>query len=408
MSLERELRAVLAERAELSRPPLPDIAALTAGGLRRRRRRQGAIVALTTTAVLVTVAAGLAVSRGMWDTRGAEGPVDRPTPGLVDQTVVAWCVPDPDDPDGEQWIVGAGPPVKTWCTDVSVRPRPQPTDPRQDLYHQAGSTILARDTRSDSAGRGPGVYRVADGRLTQLGTVPAGVVRMSHDGRYAAWGGGGCNFRLLTVYEVATGAEVATTWGVEPPATCTGLAGIDDLGRVYLQVHEQIGSTTIPRGVLVYDMWTDEWAEVVGFPAGSYPSITYITAEGFAVSTEDPTVDAPASASVEGVVDSEGRFGQQREVPVGAGDWSLDRSMVVEARPEGVVARPADDLNTRVVLDLPDASPPPGWRFQWESSSSVLATGDESTFRCDARSGACQHLNRTGVPAHNNNSGGAR
>jgi hypothetical protein len=401
MSLERELRAVLADRAERSRPPMPDIAALAAGGLRRRRRRQGLIVALTTTAVLVTVAAGLAVSRGVWDIRGAEDPVDRPTPRLVDQTVVAWCVPDPGDPDGEQLIVGAGPPVKTWCTDQGH------PNPRQDLYHQAGSTILARDTAPDSAGRGPGVYRVADGRLTQLGTVQAGVVRMSHDGRYAAWGGGGCNIRLLTVYEVATGAEVATTWGVEPPATCTGLAGIDDLGRVYLQVHEQIGSTTIPHGVLVYDMWTDEWAEVVGFPAGSYPSITYITAEGFAVSTEDPTVDAPASASVEGVVDSEGRFVQQREVPVGAGSWSLDRSIVVEERPEGVVARPGDDLTTRAVLDLPDVGFP-AWNLQWESTSSVLATTafeeQGRTYRCDARSGACQLLNRAGVPAHSNSS----
>jgi hypothetical protein len=407
MSLERELRAVLAERAERSRPPMPDIAALAAGGLRRRRRRQGLIVALTTTAVLVTVAAGLAVSRGVWDIRGAEDPVDRPTPGLVDQTVVAWCVPDPGDPDGEQLIVGAaGPPVKTWCTDQGH------PNPRQDLYHQAGSTILARDTAPDSAGRGPGVYRVADGRLTQLGTVQAGVVRMSHDGRYAAWGGG-CGNRLLTIYEIATGVEIATTW-IERLDTCSKPVGIDDLGRVYIDVFEETGNSLIARGVSMYDMWTDEWTEVVGIPTGTghYPGISYVTADGFAVPTEDLWVAEGSYsvplASVEGVVDSEGRFGQQREVPVGAGDWSLDRSMVVEARPEGVVARPADDLNTRVVLDLPDASPPPGWRFQWESSSSVLATGDESTFRCDARSGACQHLNRTGVPAHNNNSGGAR
>ena len=43
----------------------------------------------------------------------------------------------------------------------------------------------------------------------------------------------------------------------------------------------------------------------------------------------------------------------KREVPVGRGLWSPDRSLVLEQRPEGVVVLPADDLTTPVVLDLP-------------------------------------------------------
>ena len=77
MSLDQELRAVLAERADRCQAPAPDLHALRAGGLRRRRRRH-AVVAVATCLLLGTIAARTGPGLGQRDTRGAFDPVDRP------------------------------------------------------------------------------------------------------------------------------------------------------------------------------------------------------------------------------------------------------------------------------------------------------------------------------------------
>jgi hypothetical protein len=330
MSLDRELRAVLAERAAGCAVPAPDLRALQAGGVRRRRRRR-VVVAMATCVVLGTVAAGLAVGLGQRDTRGAVDPVDRPSPRVVESTRVPWCVQDPNDPAG-QLIIGAGPAIRAQCSGWHLY-----------FWHHAGSTVLARG----------GIYRVADGRETWLGRG-GGKVVMSHDGRYAAWmetGETNCGTVTLHVYEVATADKVATTR--IPGYSCSHVQGIDDRGRVYVTVGDE---TPGDLEVQMYDVWSDSWARVVGLPAGADSvSITYVTPDGLAVSTDEQIVGGNPLplASVEVVIDAEGQVRRQREVPVGAGLWSPDRSLVVDQRPEGVVVRRAVDLTTQVLLDVP-------------------------------------------------------
>ena len=400
MSLERQLRTVLAEYAERPEVPRPDFDALTAGGLSLRRRRHQVVVATVGLALVGATLAILAVGANAPDKRGAGDPADRPTSGVAAPTGVAWCVPDPDDPDAEERIVGAGPPVQAWCSYFGAG--------HSWLHHQAGSTIL----RSGD-GR---VYRVADGQLTpltSLGTPGAEGVWFSHDGRYAVLhrattpaGPCGRPTLFLSVHEVATADEIAATEISADTSLCYHTAGIDDLGRVYVTASDE-GAPHRYERVLMYDVWADHWTEVTGMPAGTgHDPFSYITADGFAVPTEDFWADRPsmhvALASTEGVVDSQGHFTTSREVPVGNGSWSPDRSHVVESRPEGVVARPATDLNAAVILDLPDVEFW-DWGFHWESPSSVLATrgsvDEPSTYRCDVRTGACQLLGRAGAPA---------
>jgi hypothetical protein len=69
MSLDRELRAVLAERAERCEVPVPDFHALRAGGMaRRRRHRRRSVVAAAAAAVVVAVG-GLAAWQAQTDPR---------------------------------------------------------------------------------------------------------------------------------------------------------------------------------------------------------------------------------------------------------------------------------------------------------------------------------------------------
>ena len=392
MSLDRELRAVLTERAAGCAVPAPDLRALRAGGLRRRRRRR-VVVAMATGVVLGTVAAGLAVGLGQRDTRGAVDPVDRPTLRWVESTRVPWCV-------GEDLIVGAGPAVTAPAGCRWTAPHQDP-----HLWYHGGSTLLT--TPRD------GVYRVADGRLTPMGTPGGGgKPAISHDGRHAAWQtslGVSCGLvSMLEVYEVATAEEVATTR--VPGISCSHVEGIDDRGRVYVTVGNE---TPGDLEVQMYDMWSDSWTRVVGLPAAADSfSITYVTADGFAMSTDELVVGGNPLplASVEGVVDAEGHFVRQREVPVGRGLWSPDRSLVLEQRPEGMVVLPAADLTTPVVLDLPvdefRATPTflPMVNMLWESSSSVLVNAGGPpeggpAYRCDVGTGDCSVVDHPGVPA---------
>ena len=385
MSLDNELRDVLAAQADRREGPMPDLAALRAGGLARRRRRRLALASSGLAALLV-VAVGVGVGVGLRDAGTKEDPAG--PPAGVGSTEVPWCVPDPS---GGQLIVGEGAPIRTLCHG-----------PRGvHLWHHEGTTILTKDGTT---------FRVAAGRLTPLGT--SGYVSMSHDGLLAALlsptGSSNCGVFALTVYEVATATEVART-EIET-VSCGHLAGIDDLGRVYVTVHD------VDWGVLdvrMYDTRRHEWSQVVGVPTDG-GGITYVTADGFAVQIAEDVVSGPdfrASiplASLEGRVDEGGRFLPQREVPIGRGRWSPDRSLVADQQPEGVVVRSAD-LTRRLALDLPGdlfAARPerlPEVDLIWESPTSLLAVSGlqagSSVYRCDVRSGSCERVDRLGQPA---------
>ena len=391
MSLDSELREVLAEQADRREGPVPDLAALRAGGLARRRRRLLAL-ASSGVAVLLVVAVGVGVAVGLRDAPTTGDPAGR-TAG-VGSTQVPWCEPDPS---GGQRIVGEGAPIRTLCDAVH----------EAHLWHHAGSTVLTRNGTT---------YRVGDGRLTPLGTG-AGNVSMSHDGRLAAWlsqstGRTNCGVLPLEVHEVAPATRVAST-AIET-VSCGHLAGIDDRGRVYVTVDDEEPGVLDVR---MYDTRRHEWSPVVGVPADG-GGITYVTADGFAVQIAEDVVSGPdfrASiplASLEGRVDGEGRFVPRREVPIGRGRWSPDRSLVADQQPEGVVVRSAD-LTRRLALDLPRdlfAARPerlPEVDLIWESPTSIVAVSGlqagSSVFRCDVRSGSCDHVERLGQPALGNN-----
>ena len=396
MTLDDELRAALAERAARREGPAPDTAAIRAGGRTIRRRRRRLVVASSVLAVLLVVGAGLGLAAGVRETRDADVPSGSAS-GVGASTRVPWCVPD-EDRNGGQLIVGVGAPIRTVCrADRSVT-----------LWHHAGTTVLTRHGTT---------YRVADGRLTPLGHRYGDVV-MSHDGRLAAWldlstTGTSCGVLPMEVYEVATATEVAMTQ-VEADS-CAHLAGIDDLGRVYLASAEDRPGVLDVR---MFDTRTREWTRIVDVPAPSgYGLITYVTADGFAVQIAEHTTSRPYDsatrplASLEGRVDTAGRFVAEQEVPIGRGRWSPDRSLVVDQQPEGVVVRSAD-LARRLALDLPPdlfqarQERLPEADLLWESPTSVLAVSGlqagSPVYRCDVRSGSCEHLDRLGQPALGN------
>ena len=396
MSLDEALRATLTESTERCDVPLPDVAAMTAGGYARRRRHRVQVVAFV---VLAIVSVGAAVALAERGIRSAPDPVDRPSPGEWRSTVVPWCVPNPDDADGGELVVGAGDPVETPC---SYRGREQ----HAFLFHHGDSTVLGLSAF--------GVYRVADGSLTQLGEHGGEDMTFSHDGRYVAWQSGmgtNCGVVTVDVYEVATATEVAST--VVPRYSCSHVYGIDDLGRVYISVGDER-----PRDsqVLMYDIRTREWIEVVGLPVRTgVLDFNYVTADGFAVSTDEHVLKGCCSvslASVEGGVDERGSFVTRREVPIGHAWWSPDRSLVAEQEVEGLFVRPADDLTAGVQLDLPQSSfavsddnlPA---SVQWESPDTVLVSliYTDGAYRCNAHSGSCEAVVRNGWPAFANNVG---
>jgi hypothetical protein len=327
---------------------------------------------------------------------------------------VPWCVTDPADPTVQEVIVGAGAPIQTWCT-YSPKGDGPPWNPQRGawLTHQAGSTVLW-------VAHGH-IYRVADGQRTPLG--PGYLAGFSHDGRLlVAQDGvvaqnGACRGMTFTVYEIATGAPVATTT-LDLAGRCAYPGGIDDLGRVYVVVDYQVLATEVRVGeILMWDTRTGTWARVDGVPdAVGDPAITYVTGDGFAVSSQAKDIDGyPAAvASIEGVVDAEGRFLARREVPVGVGaEWSPDRSLVVQTRylddrTEVVVLADADP-STQVALDLPGAADPPHFltSFHWTSPTTiVLQNHSDLAYQCDARSGACTPLLIPGAMAADHVMGG--
>jgi hypothetical protein len=213
----------------------------------------------------------------------------------------------------------------------------------------------------------------------------------------------------LRLREAATARTVATT----AVPRCARIAGVDDSGRVYLTVEE--GSDSETTDVLMYDMRAHRWSTVAGIPTvgGGVPRITYVTDTGFAIAWDRQRWDGlwMALSSVEGDVDSSGRFTPQRQVPVGAGVWSPDRSYVADARADDVVVRPAADLEQLVVLQLPGQGPAWGANIQWASPTSVLVArlNDQmasATYRCDIRSGGCTLVDHEGYMAHGENAAG--
>ncbi len=242
---------------------------------------------------------------------------------------------------------------------------------------------------------------------------------MSHDGRLAAWldlstSGTNCGVLPMEVYEVATATEVAMTQ-VEAEGSCRHLAGIDDLGRVYVAAAEDRPGVLDVR---MFDTRTRQWTRVLDVPAPSrYGVITYVTADGFAVQIAEHTTSLPYDsatrplASLEGRVDTAGRFVPEREVPIGRARWSPDRSHVVDQQPEGVVMRSAD-LTRRLAFDLPpdlfaaQVERLPEADLIWESPTSVLAVSGleagATVYRCDVRSGSCERVDRLGHPALGN------
>ena len=293
---------------------------------RRRRRIVASLMLLALVGTLLI--AGLV-------RREASGPAaspDRPA-ALVTESGFPWCV---TDPSGREFVVGAGPPVRVPCQWRGEGGRVR-------LLHHSGSTLLSLHGS---------IFRVRDGRLTALGDS-SGDVRMSHDGRYAAWltnvANSNCGGLGLEVYEVSTASQVAVT--PIDGEHCGHVQGIDDLGRVYVSIVRD--DQPAAADVRMYDIRQRRWSHVSGLPqtpAVSHYSTTYVTADGFAVAADEHAVTTPtygdviALSSIEGRVDNDGRFVQPRPVPIGHGLWSPDRSLVVDQRLDGVVVRPANDL----------------------------------------------------------------
>jgi hypothetical protein len=369
---------------------------------RRRRRRYAGFAAVAVLAGLTAYTSPLQ-GAGPPDSPPA-GPqagdlAGRSVPAAAQSVGVPWCITDPDNPLTQEVIVGAGAPINAWC----IYGRGAGWSPARSNYllHHAGSTILSTG--------GGFVYRVADGRLTDLadGFRPS----FSHDGRYLLLQSGDqCGGVIrFSVYEIATGAQIATTVA-EVGNHCAGPNGIDDLGRVYVTVFHEVSDDELRLDeIRMWDTRSNQWTRVGGVPLGTFfEGITYVTADGFAVPSDVLDVDGNrfALASVEGVIDARGRFVRQRDVPVGdRAEWSPDRSLVIENRSEGVVVLPAADMSRPIKLDLPAekftwTNDPNFTTFQWVSPTSVLVQNEANlAYRCDVESATCDALHIPGQMA---------
>ena len=136
MTLDRELRDVLTEQADRREGPVPDLAALRAGGASPsgaagggwswRRPRSPSSCAW---------ASGVGLAAGQRDIEATDLPAGPPL-GVSAGSQVPWCVPAPDQ-ELEQLIEGEGAPIRTLCRTFHVA----------ELWHHVGTTVLTRNGR---------------------------------------------------------------------------------------------------------------------------------------------------------------------------------------------------------------------------------------------------------------------
>jgi hypothetical protein len=380
-STDQQLRTLLRQEAERCVPPEPDLEAMlpqlrTAS---RRHVQHWRLAAVPAAAVVVALVATLAVAFLDDAIR-----VDSPGPGADLVTVESLPVgPAPDLPhcvDG-RLVRGAGTDIEAPCTT---------------MVHRGGSTVTADDG---------GVHLLEDGRRILLDRRPPSywVPGLSHDGSRAAWvfETAGGEPRLLVV-DLRTRRRLAEA---PLPRVDVWVPGIDTRGRVL------VASFATNESRWVYDIDDRQLLPVTGQPIGAGP-VNYVTPEGYAVDTGWWFDTGRAtSTSVEGIVDSEGRFWPRGSKPVG---WSLhspDGTHLVQETALGLVVQEVDDPGSAVTLDLPEVGRPTVLPV-WESDGSVLVTFDPESddrsildspqqggdvpasrtwlLRCDADDGDCE------------------
>ena len=392
MSLDNELRDVLTAQAERREGPAPG-----PRGPAGRRSDRGAVaggwsLASSGLAILLCVAVGVGLGpRG--GTRSDGGPRRVARPARV--TEVPWCVPDPS---GGQLIEGEGAPIRTPVRRV---PRRAPLAPlrhhrahqrrqrhraagRRRSAHTAGNRRWERSMSHDGRsprGWGDQLRRAITGGLRGARRPPG-----RDDGGRMVWGSGPPRRDRRPrscLREPSDGRPACSTCGCTTPATASGP------GR---RRARPLG----PRHRHVCDGRRVRGADRRG----------HVTAPGYGAILP--------VASVEGRVDDTGRFVPQREVPIGRGRWSpgpLPRRRSAAGGGRGAQCRPD---HRRWSLDLPrdlgsraTAGAAAEVDLIWESPTSVLAVERPSNrvtvYRCDVRSGSCEHVDRPGQPALGNN-----
>jgi hypothetical protein len=260
------------------------------------------------------------------------------------------------------------------------------------LWYHAGRTVMSSLD---------GLEVLVGDRFVKVSQLGSSDVRISMDGKYLAWFEEDALFVHDLVAQEPTGRFTMPDEVLS--AGITEVEGMDWGGRTYVQAD---------GALWVHDLGRDRWAQVRGLPqdwgAGDWKQLAYLTPEGFAVESEALAVDEPGARSVEGRVTPDGAFEPVRAVPLGRAVWSPDRSHAVQLSGEGFTAHPAEDLGTRVPLDVPvDPADVPAvaWDAQWESGSTVLLTEAVTTgragavspdafvtYRCSAVTGDCRAL----------------
>jgi hypothetical protein len=396
------LRDVLAHEAERHDVPSYDPPRVLAGARARRRRRR-ALVGGAATALAVLVCA-VALSAGGLGGNDAERQVvpqgtRHLAPQDTDPSVVLERVPGGrnasalripfcelnGDLTGDLLHVDG----VAYATDCSYA-RPH----HRYLWYQAGRTVMSSPH---------GVQFLVGDRLVTLSRLQFPTVRISMDGRYLAW----FEEDALVVQDLVAGRRAGTFTMPDEmlSAAVLSVEGVDWSGRTYVLVDDDFW---------MYDLGLDRWVAVSGLPPGGgadpWGHFSYLTPEGFAVPVQTVSAAERVARSVEGRVTADGVFEPVRTVPLGTAVWSTDRSQVVQLTREGFTTHTADDLGSRVRLDVPVRPadvPAVAWDAQWESGSTVLVTwavthgpdgqvsvDDFVTYRCFARTGSCSVLPR--------------
>ncbi|HSE72451.1 MAG TPA: hypothetical protein VLA97_16915 [Nocardioidaceae bacterium] len=315
---------------------------------------------------------------------GYDGPARRPD-------VVASSGRGAPDPESLGELPTGAPPTVPYCLDGRLLRGAGPDIALRHgcpaLVHRGGRTIGTLGER---------VVVPGSGRLLTVEehALPSAEVVLSLDGSTAAWVRRADHGATLVVWDLVSGAEVASTAMpvADPRDLLPGyLAGIDDRGRVY------VGS--FDTRLWVYSPRRDRMREVTDVPP--HLGVTNVLADGVGLLVRTwGAGGATEAATLEGRVTSDGRFLALASArPVGPAAYSPDRTLLAQHTANGIWVQETRTLwsGRRVRLQLPREGTPLG-RPVWENDDALLVpywasgaeTAGQALVRCAVADGSCE------------------
>lgn len=345
-----DLRTALVERIDAAEPPPGDLARILHDGAAIRRRRR--TVATGTVGLALVVGAGSLGFATMSDD-GSGGGVDTSGYASLGALDFSHGVRAYADPGYEIHLGGRTFPADdlAWLDTDAV------ATPHGIVFFDAGRPVLLRETGDvvsldDTAQEAPGGFHPT--------------AKADADGDVVSWATWSEDVATITVRDMATGADLATTDVECGDAACTDVV-VDGIDGGVVFVRDADGTRT-------WDIATEEWSDFAG------PKTRVASARNGVVLYDGPAPTTPGEWElVPGAIDAELSFDGRHVLywsstlePVDAGD----RPIVIEQGP-------ADGKGF-------------GW-WTFDTDGSVLVAtgkdyGDFTVYDCEVPSGTCTAL----------------